>query len=155
LDRFYKALRDYGDVEAQAIETLKPSSWYQRFVASMNDDFNTREAFAVMYDLVRELNTATSEQRPDASQLAVELKSLGAVLGLLNADAEQFLQGTDLNRSAESDGISDQQIDTLIADREAAKTAKNYGLADEIREQLLAQGIVLEDSRDGTRWRRD
>jgi cysteinyl-tRNA synthetase len=155
LERFYQALRAYDNVEAQALEALKQSPWCQRFVESMNDDFNTREAFAVMYDLVRELNTATREQNPNASQLAIELKSLGAVLGLLNADAEQFLQGTDLNHPAESDGISDAQIDTLIADREAAKTAKNYALADEIREQLYAQGIILEDSRDGTRWRRD
>lgn len=155
LERFYQALRNYSKVKPQPLEALNDSPWRQRFVESMNDDFNTREAFSVMYDLVRELNTATREGSLDAPQLAVELKSLGAVLGLLNADAEQFLQGTDLNCSPDDDTINDQQIGALIAEREAAKIAKNYAQADQIREQLLSQGIVLEDSRDGTRWRRD
>lgn len=149
LERFYQALRDFADVSPAEPGKLTGSVYYQRFIDVMNDDFNTREAFSVMYDLVRELNTAVREQKPEARNLAAELKTLGGILGLLDADPESFFQGT-----AARGEISDSDIDALISEREQAKADKNYAHADVIREQLSEQGVVLEDSREGTRWRR-
>lgn len=149
LERFYQALRDFADVSPAEPGKLTGSVYYQRFIDVMNDDFNTREAFSVMYDLVRELNTAVREQKPAARNLAAELKTLGGILGLLDADPESFFQGT-----AARGEISDSDIDALISEREQAKADKNYAHADVIREQLSEQGVVLEDSREGTRWRR-
>lgn len=149
LERFYQALRDFADVSPAEPGKLTGSVYYQRFIDVMNDDFNTREAFSVMYDLVRELNTAVREQKPAARNLAAELKTLGGILGLLDADPESFFQGTAVRGE-----ISDSDIDALISEREQAKADKNYAHADVIREQLSEQGVVLEDSREGTRWRR-
>ena len=155
LDRFYQALRDFGDVAPLELAELKQNPWYQRFTESMNDDFNTREAFSAMYDLVRELNTAVRNEASEASHLAAVLKTLGGVLGLLNADPDQFLQGVGTESQSASAGISEASIVELIDERDGAKGSKNYARADEIREELLGQGVVLEDSRDGTRWRRE
>ena len=155
LDRFYQALRDFSEVAPLALAELKQNPWYQRFTESMNDDFNTREAFAAMYDLVRELNTAVRNEDSEASYLAAVLKTLGGVLGLLNADPDQFLQGVVTERQSDAAGIAETLIVKLIAERDQAKGSKDYARADEIREELLDQGVVLEDSRDGTRWRRE
>ncbi len=150
LERFYAALRDFTGIPAAALEELGDSHYYTAFVAAMNDDFNTRLALAAMYDLVRELNSLASTDRAAAEKLAAELKALGALLGILQSDPQAFLQ------SGASDAISADAVGQLISERIAAKQAKNYARADEIRKQLLEQGIVLEDSRDGgTLWRRE
>lgn len=149
LERFYQALRDYREVPAAALDAIEDSAYYRRFVEAMEDDFNTREAFSAMYDLVRELNTRSSEDCGQASALAGELKALGAVLGLLESDPVAFLQN---GGGAGQD--PDQDIEALIAERDAAKQNKDYARADAIREQLKVRGVVLEDSREGTRWRR-
>ncbi len=115
----------------------------QRFKAAMDDDFNTPEAVAVLFDLANELN------KTNAPQLAAQLRALGATLGLLQRDATVFLHG-----SVEAAGLSEAQISEQIAARIAAKQAKNYAEADRIRKELLAAGIVLEDSASGTTWRR-
>ena len=130
---------------------LEGSAYYQRFIESMDDDFNTREAFSAMYDLVRELNTVARKNQTKAQALAGELKALGGILGVLQEDPEAFLKGA----SKETGGLSDAAIEALIAEREAAKLTKNYARADEVREELKQQGVILEDSREGTRWRRD
>ncbi len=114
-------------------------SYAVRFKAAMDDDFNTPEAIAVLFDLANEVN------RSQSFEAASQLKALGAVLGLLERDATEFLQG------ASSD---DALITSQIAARNAAKLAKNYAEADRIRKALLADGIVLEDSAAGTTWRR-
>ena len=149
LERFYQALRNYAEVPAAALEDLADSTYYRRFVEAMNDDFNTREAFSAMYDLVRELNAGGREEGGHTLALAAELKALGAVLGLLASDPTAFLQ----NGSAE-ERVGEQIIKALIAERDAAKRNKDYARADAIRDQLKTQGVVLEDSREGTRWRR-
>ncbi|MDO8351753.1 MAG: cysteine--tRNA ligase [Gallionella sp.] len=110
-----------------------------RFKAAMDDDFNTPEALAVLFDLANEVN------RSQSAQSVIQLKALGALLGLLERDPTVFLQGT---------GSDDAMIDEQIAARNAAKLAKNYAEADRIRKELLANGIVLEDSAAGTSWRR-
>jgi cysteinyl-tRNA synthetase len=115
----------------------------------MNDDFNTRVALAGMYDLVRDLNNAKADSVL-ANSLAAQLKALGLILGVLQENPDVFLQ------AAASDAIGADEVDRLVAERIQAKTDKNYARADEIRQLLLAEGVVLEDSRDGTtQWRRD
>ena len=149
LERFYGALRDYADVAAAPLAEIEQSSYYQVFVASMNDDFNTRLALAGMYDLVRDLNNAKSDPA-QARQLAAQLKAMGSILGILQDNPAQFLQ------SAGHDAMSAEAVEQLVAERIEAKRNKNYARADEIRKSLLEQGVVLEDSRDGgTQWRRE
>ena len=106
----------------------------------MNDDFNTPVALAVLFDVARELNKTKSPV------LAATLKSLANVLGLLQSDSEVFLK---------SGNNDDAEIDAQIQARVDAKKAKNWALADQIRDELKAKNIILEDSPDGsTRWRR-
>jgi cysteinyl-tRNA synthetase len=152
LTRLYTALKS---VRAELIEA-RPSTgsgqtgqvdWNephaQRFRAAMNDDFNTPEAVAVLFDLANEVNRSRS------SQAVAQLQALAGTLGLLQRDAQAFLQG-----GANTDGLDDAAINAQIAARIAAKQAKNFVEADRIRKVLLDAGIVLEDSTAGTTWRR-
>ncbi len=149
LERFYQSLRAYADVEPLSVEALKGNHFYERFVAAMNDDFNTSEALAAMFDLVRTLNTATKAgEVEEARELAAQLKGIGAIFGILQGDAESFL------KAGGDDEISAEDVEALIAERIQAKADKNWGRADEIRDQLVEQGVVLEDSPAGTTWRR-
>jgi cysteinyl-tRNA synthetase len=135
LTRFYTALRDVEIVDADIDLEFKT-----RFEQAMNDDFNTPVALAVLFDVARELNKTKSPV------LAITLRSLASVLGLLQDDSETFLKGT-------NDG--DAEIEAQIQARIDAKKAKNWLLADQIRDELKAKNIILEDSPDGsTRWRR-
>jgi cysteinyl-tRNA synthetase len=109
----------------------------------MDDDFNTPEAVAVLFDLANEVN------RTQSAELAAQLKTLAATLGLLQRDPQEFLQG-----SASENGLDDAAINTQIFARTAAKQSKNFAEADRIRKELLAAGIVLEDGAQGTTWRR-
>jgi cysteinyl-tRNA synthetase len=111
-----------------------------QFQAAMNNDFATPEAVAVLFELAGEIN------RTHDAALAVLLRQLGGVLGLLQADAQGFLQGGKQDDAA--------AIEAQIAARQAAKAAKDYARADAIRQELLAQGIALKDSADGTTWTR-
>jgi cysteinyl-tRNA synthetase len=114
-----------------------------RFKAAMDDDFNTPEAVAVLFDLANEVN------RDQSIEAAAQLKKLAGVLGLLQRDPQEFLQG-----AASEGGLDDAAINAQIEARIAAKQAKNFAEADRIRKELLAAGIVLEDSAAGTTWRR-
>jgi cysteinyl-tRNA synthetase len=115
----------------------------QRFKAAMDDDLNTPEAVAVLFDLATEVN------RNQLQSAAVQLKALAGVLGLLERDPQQFLQG-----GASESGLNDAAIDAQIEARIAAKKAKNFAEADRIRKELLEAGVVLEDTPQGTTWRR-
>ncbi|MDF3012038.1 MAG: cysteine--tRNA ligase [Cellvibrio sp.] len=149
LDRFYTALRDYSDVLPASLSELADSDYYKAFVQAMNDDFNTRVALAGMFDLVRDLNNAKNNPE-QAKNLAGQLKALGLVLGVLQENPEVFLQAGGSNQ------IAAAEVEQLIAERIQAKKDKLYARADEIRKELLAAGVVLEDSRDGTtQWRRE
>lgn len=152
LERFYTALLGFDQVPVKALKDLdRENDYVRRFIASMDDDFNTPEALAILFELVRELNTQKSKDEAKANALATALKSLASVFGLLETPAQEFLQGS---TGSASTHLSADAIDALIAQREQAKLDKNYARADEIREQLQAKGVVLEDSREGTRWRR-
>ena len=141
LTRLYTALKEI-DVAPGVVDWN--NSHATRFKAAMDDDFNTPEAVAVLFDLVNEINKSKSAE---AARL---LKSLAGVLGLLQRDASEFLQAG-LSSAA---GISAEKIEVQIAARAAAKKEKNYTEADRIRKQLLEAGVVLEDSAQGTIWRR-
>lgn len=149
LERFYTALRGFADIAPADPEVLRKSSAYQRFTAAMDDDFNTREALTVLFELVRELNGLPPEQRDRAAELVAQLKGLGRCLGILEADPELFLQG-----QPQSGGPDNAAIEALIVERDEAKKSRNFARADEIRDHLSEQGVLLEDSREGTRWRR-
>ena len=145
LQRFYTALQDTETVEVPA-----DSEYQQRFEQALNDDFNTASAIAVMFDLARDINRAKSEQQGAQHALASLLRYLGGIIGLLQADAEDFLK----SGGGQGAGLSDVAIDELIEQRLQARADKNWADADRIRDELSAAGIVIEDGANGTRWRR-
>jgi len=150
LERFYTALRDFGGVEPAEPWQLKQSRFHGRFTAAMEDDFNTREALAVLYDMVRDLNAAHRDGRGEEAQaLAAALKGYGAIFGILQVEPESYLKG-----GAAGEGLAEADIEQLIVERAEAKKNRDFARADGIRDELLAQGIVLEDSREGTTWKR-
>lgn len=136
LKRLYTALSLVAPAEV-AIDWAEPHA--VRFKAAMDEDFGTPEAVAVLFDLAGEVN------RSKSPELAGLLKALGACLGLLQDDPQQFLQ-------AGAAGVDAAAIEAQIAARAAAKAAKNWAEADRIRKELLEQGIVLKDSPTGTTW---
>ncbi|MFA5171622.1 MAG: cysteine--tRNA ligase [Sulfuriferula sp.] len=137
LNRLYTALREVTTT-AITIDWTQPQA--ARFKAAMDDDFNTPEAVAVLFDLANETNKTKSVQT------ASLLKSLGGLLGLLQNDAASHLQGA-------AGAVDAAQIEQLIVDRVAARKAKNFAEGDRIRQQLLDMGVVLEDTAQGTTWR--
>ena len=140
LTRLYTALKN-APAEASAVDWNEPFA--QRFKAAMDDDFNTPEAIAVLFELANEVNRSQSQET------AKQLIALGNVLGLLQRDPTAFLQA-----GAAAGGLSDTEINAQIAARVAAKKDRNFAEADRIRKALLDAGIILEDSAAGTTWRR-
>ena len=141
LKRLYTALQAVAP-QPVSIDWSQPHA--ARFKAAMDEDFGTPEAVAVLFDLAAEVN------RTQSAELSGLLKALGGVLGLLQADALAFLQtGSGVGGSDET-----AQIEALIAARAAAKAAKDFALADNIRKQLSDMGVVLKDSAQGTVWER-
>jgi len=120
----------------------------QRFREAMDDDFNTPIAVSVLFDLASELN------RTRDPAIERELRSLASVLGLLGKPPEQAVQSGLRGSDQSGAGLSDADIDALVIRRTEAKKAKQFAQADQLRAELLAQGVILEDSATGTRWRR-
>ena len=143
LERLYTALRGLPVVAAAGGE-----SFVERFRAAMDDDFNTPEAYSVLFDLAREVNRLKSEGAAEAPSLAARLRELGGVLGLLEQDPQAFLQG-----GAETDSEV-AEIEALIKARNDARAAKDWPAANAARNRLTEMGIVLEDGAQGTSWRR-
>jgi cysteinyl-tRNA synthetase len=174
LTRLYTALRGYAVIDAK-INWQHPQAI--RFKEAMDDDFNTPEAMAVLFDLANEVNKGKS------LEVASLLKNLAGVLGLLKRDSDVFLQGElivsisgnqvhnqanfnldkhDLTGQLVGTGstmlgsitASKENIEGFIRDRNEAKKAKNFAEADRIRKELADAGIILEDSAQGTTWRK-
>lgn len=146
LERLYTALRD---TDKSLVYVPANSHYLQRFCLAMNDDFNTPEAFSVLFDLAREINKAKADiQLELANQLAAELRYLAQVLGLLEQDPLHFLQ------SDNQDNLDIAKIEALIQQRNQARAAKDWALADQARDALNAMNIVLEDGANGTTWRK-
>lgn len=156
LRRFYTALRGrpvqreaLADVQ-QVDQALLETEYVERFDAAMNDDLNTPEALAVLHELANNLNKETQGDGERSIRLASTLVFLGGRLGILDKDPEVALQG-----ESDSDGPTAAQIETLIEERRAAREAKDFARSDQIRDELAAQGVVLEDAGGKTTWRRD
>ncbi|EMC4306015.1 cysteine--tRNA ligase [Cronobacter sakazakii] len=145
LERLYTALRG-----TDASATVAGGEAFEaRFVEAMNDDFNTPEAYSVLFDMAREVNRLKAEDSSAANQLAAHLRKLAAVLGLLEQEPEQFLQS---GAQANDDEVA--EIEALIVKRLEARKAKDWAAADAARDRLNEMGIILEDGPQGTTWRR-
>ena len=149
LERLYLALREVTP------EPAPPGAASARFEAAMDDDLNTPEALAALQGLARDLNVAKSKSSREAGRLAFELKALGNVLGILNADPDGWLKTA--GQGAQSEGHapppSTAEIEALIAERNAARRARNWAESDRLRDVLAGRGVVLEDGPQGTTWR--
>ncbi|MBL8198394.1 MAG: cysteine--tRNA ligase [Chromatiales bacterium] len=140
LDRLYGALRD---VEGwQSLEAAPDPE----FIAALDDDLNTPQALAVLFNLARDANR--SSDPAERAALAARLRASAALLGLLGVDPDAWFM------TETGDGLSAEQVETLLAARRAARASRDFKLADQIRDQLVAAGILIEDSAEGTRWRR-
>ena len=144
LDSLYFALRD---VPASTAALAQPIDWSEpysaRFSAALNEDFDSPGAIAVLFELATEVN------RQKSADLAAVLKRLAGIIGLLEREPQVYLRG----KAAEG-GLDEAAIEQMIADRAAAKKAKNFAEADRLRDELKSAGIVLDDSPQGTTWRR-
>ena len=145
LDRLYQALRDNPGIAAADYTNYSVQDFPSTFVAALCDDLNTPQALAAIHEIATNLQRAQSQQEID--QHRAQLLSAGWMLGILGQDAEAYF-------TSSNEGLPASEIDQLIDQRNAARAAKDYAKADEIRAQLDAEGIELEDTREGTRWRR-
>ena len=144
LTRLYTALRGIEPLEFQPNGPFE-----ERFNAAMEDDFNTPEALAVLFDLAREINRFRDTDPAAAAHHAATLRHLGRVLGLLQTEPEDYLRGDSI-----SGVISIEEIERLIEERTQARRRKDWAESDRIREFLFQQGVILEDGPAGTTWRR-
>lgn len=147
LERLYTALRHQQVLSQQDSEIC--DDYKQRFIEAMDDDFNTPEAYSVLFDLARDINRLKAEQPQQAQLLAAQLRHLGGILGILQQDPQQFLQSA-------SSGVDDDValIESLIKMRDTARAESNWAQADIARDKLNELGIIVEDSAAGSSWRR-
>ncbi|MFT7006882.1 MAG: cysteinyl-tRNA synthetase [Colwellia sp.] len=145
LERIYTALRDVN-VPANFVLD-KQSPYVVQFTQAMDDDFNTPQAIAVLFEIAKELNVVKDSNVEQAIKLAATLKTLGGVIGLLQLDPSAFLQG-------QNDDDEVVVIEALILQRNQARVDKNWASADDARDKLNAMNIVLEDSAGKTTWRK-
>jgi cysteinyl-tRNA synthetase len=142
LGGLYSTLRDVQDIELDVDVPLAGEAFYQ----ALEDDLNTPVAIAEIHALAKQLHKASAGEKP---VLKARILAAGNLLGILEQDPQAWLQG-----GVSDDVISAQDIEAQILARQDAKLSKDYARADEIRQALLDQGVVLEDSREGTQWRR-
>ncbi|MBI1673622.1 cysteine--tRNA ligase [Shewanella sp. DW31] len=143
LERLYTAIKDVDLTVAAA----PAEEFVAKFKAAMDDDFNTPEAYSVLFDMVREINRLKLTDMAQASALAVTLKQLADVLGLLSQEPEAFFQG-----GGSDDEVA--EIEALIVERNRARTEKDWAAADVARNRLNELGVELEDGPSGTTWRK-
>ena len=145
LERLYTALRGTD----KSVAPAGGEAFEARFIEAMDDDFNTPEAYSVLFDMAREVNRLKAEDMAAANAMASHLRKLSAVLGLLEQEPEAFLQS-----GAQADDSEVAEIEALIQQRLDARKAKDWAAADAARDRLNEMGIVLEDGPQGTTWRR-
>ncbi len=145
LERLYTALRNVQPVDREEVSELT-----QRFEAAMNDDFNTAKAISVMFECANELNKLKISDPQEAANMASDLLKMAEPLGLLTQNPNEYLQSS----IGSNDAISTQQIEAKIHQRLQAKVDKDWGLADQIRDELKEQGVIVEDSGQQSTWRR-
>ena len=122
-------------------------AFVERFAAAMDDDFGTPEAVAVLFEMAREINRLRDSEPAAAAGLAARLRELAGLLGVLQLDADEFLQAGAAGK------VDAAQVEALIQARLDARAAKNWAESDRIRDELTALGVVLEDGKGGTTWR--
>ncbi len=144
LDRLYGALHGTDD----SIQPTSENIFEARFRQAMDEDFNTPEAYSVLFDLAREVNRLKSKDRSAANSMAATMRKLAKVLGLLHHKPEKFLQN-----SVKINDSKKAEIVALIAQRNDARKDKNWALADLTRDRLRDMNIILEDKKDRTIWR--
>ena len=142
LERFYRSLKGLPDAAPAGGDALA-----ERFAAAMDDDFNTPEACAVLFDMIREVNRLKESDLQAAAALAARLRELASVIGILQLEADSFLQGGAAAR------VDATEVEALIQARLQARADKNWAESDRIRDQLTSIGVVLEDAKGGTTWR--
>jgi cysteinyl-tRNA synthetase len=142
LERFYNGLKGLPDAP-----TAGGDAFVERFSAAMDDDFNSPEACAVLFEMIREVNRLRESDLHAAAGLASQLKQLASVLGVLQLEPDAFLQA---GAAGKVDAV---EVEALIAARLQARIEKNWAESDRIRDQLAAMGVVLEDSKGATTWR--
>ena len=152
LSRFYHSFKAYQQVYGSTSQASADAAFIEKFNAAMRDDFNTSEAIAVLFEINKELNRAVKEEQAEQAGIYyATLRHLTDILGLVQHNVDDFLK-SDIGQ--ETLTLSAEQIEDLIQQRKDAKKDKNFARADEIRQNLLDQGVVLEDTRQGTLWRR-
>ncbi|QIB52231.1 cysteine--tRNA ligase [Pseudomonas sp. OIL-1] len=142
LERFYRALKGLPD--AAPMEAVE---YGERFAAAMDDDFNAPEACAVLFDMVRDVNRLKDSDLHAAAALGATVRELASTLGVLQLDADEFLQ------AGASNQVDAAEVQALIDARLQARADKNWAESDRIRDQLTGMGVVLEDGKGGTTWR--
>ncbi|BAX52504.1 Cysteine--tRNA ligase [Photobacterium damselae subsp. piscicida] len=143
LERLYTSLRGLDT----SVEAAGGEEFVARFKEAMDDDFNTPEAYSVLFDMAREINRLKTDDMAAASVLGARMRELANVLGLLGQEPEVFLQS-----GANDDDVA--EIEALIQQRLDARAAKDWAAADQARDKLTEMGIILEDGPQGTTWRR-
>ncbi|EEX91826.1 cysteinyl-tRNA synthetase [Vibrio orientalis CIP 102891 = ATCC 33934] len=144
LERLYTSLRGLD----LTVSAVGGEEYVARFNDAMNDDFNTPEAYSVLFDMAREINRLKAEDVAAASSLGVTMRQLADVIGILHQDPEAFLKGD----AGNDDEVA--EIEALIKLRNDSRASKDWANADMARDKLTEMGIVLEDGPEGTTWRR-
>ena len=146
ITKLYTSIRGLKSSTASTDEISQRLDYEQRFDAALDDDFNTPIAISILFEISKQINLEKEKDIDFASALSGLLVRLGGYLGILQNNPEDFLkQGVRL---------SDEEIDQKIKDRNLARSEKDFALSDQIRNELEAHGIILEDSAEGTSWRR-
>lgn len=144
LKRLYNAIKGLDkNVEDKS---LINTDFEKKFNAALNDDFNTPMALSILFEIAKQINIERTNNLKKAGALSSELVKLGNYIGILEYNADEYMkQGTELTES---------DITKKIKQRESARSSKDFAMSDQIRDELFELGIILEDSVNGTTWRR-